>query len=125
MQQITHDGYCGTASNLLYLPPGVWTVGEQTDIAARTVTQELANYLVGIEVAQVVKAEPVLVKAEPDEEFQEALEQSAQDEIPEADEPEQKAGPGPEAEEPEQTTGQSESVAAETPKAKAKRGTVK
>ncbi len=55
--KITTRGYSGPGTQFQYMPPGELTVADETSVGALTVTQELADYLVGIGIGEVVEGE--------------------------------------------------------------------
>ena len=53
--KITTRGYSGPGTQFQYMPPGELTVADETSVGQMTVTEELADYLVGIGIAQVIE----------------------------------------------------------------------
>ena len=62
--KIKTRGYRGQATQFQYMPPGELVVADKTCVGKMTVTQELADYLVGIGIGQVV--EDILEAPNPD-----------------------------------------------------------
>ncbi len=46
--KIYTDGYSGPLTGFHFLPPGEYTIGDEVSVVARTVTEELARYMVSI-----------------------------------------------------------------------------
>lgn len=61
--KIKTRGYSGPGTQFQYLPPGELAVADETSVSALTVTQELADYLVGIGIGEVI--EDILEASDP------------------------------------------------------------
>jgi hypothetical protein len=66
IKKIHTNGYQGGPHKVPYLPPGEYAVGRRLDIGKRIVTSQIAEYMVGIELARVIeRAEPKPEKKAP------------------------------------------------------------